>query len=208
MENSKLKEVRDKLNENQDVFAKRLGITQSYYSAVERGEKAITAKILEKLFKNVGVSSDWWYNSNGNIFSSNLSGENVGFDVGLEEKRLIHQSAIRRFEEELKDFHPELLELYQAAFKIIDFQYFLKEFNPAYLRQILFLDAKEEPFIEDEKFNYNNYSKARLESLQKIKDLGPAIQKLATAIMQFYSEFAPLDSKNVMGKHFPGLKGK
>lgn len=77
MDGEKFKLIRTKLGDNQKVMATKLGITQSYYSALERGEKPATAKLLKILFINIGVSSEWWYSSNGDIFSSKMSSPNV-----------------------------------------------------------------------------------------------------------------------------------
>jgi transcriptional regulator with XRE-family HTH domain len=66
--NERLKAVRSELGLSQLEMSKRLGIGQSYYSALERGEKSIQANLIEKLFNQLKVSTYWWYNSIGDIF--------------------------------------------------------------------------------------------------------------------------------------------
>ncbi len=57
----KLKAVRKFLNLNQVDMANKLGIKQSYYSALEGGKKAFTQTIINSLISEVGVSPEWWY---------------------------------------------------------------------------------------------------------------------------------------------------
>ena len=46
-------------NTTQYAFAQRIGVSQSYLSAMERGEKEICAEILLKISKEFGRSLDW-----------------------------------------------------------------------------------------------------------------------------------------------------
>jgi len=70
MNNSKLKEIRQALKLSQKDFSEKLGIKQSYYSALELGKKDIsTSKVLQTLFDRIGVNPEWYYNSNGVIFN-------------------------------------------------------------------------------------------------------------------------------------------
>ena len=43
----------------QYAFAQRIGVSQSYLSAMERGEKEIGAEILLKISEEFGKSLDW-----------------------------------------------------------------------------------------------------------------------------------------------------
>lgn len=76
----KIKAIREALNLKQNDFAKQLDITQSYYSAMETGKKEPSNRITKMLFEKFQVSPEWYYNGNGNIFSSvgNIDGSNKG----------------------------------------------------------------------------------------------------------------------------------
>ena len=64
----KLKVIRKKLKLTQAAMADNLGIKQSYYSEIERGEKEVSGNVLKNLFESSDVSPDWFYNDSGNIF--------------------------------------------------------------------------------------------------------------------------------------------
>jgi len=57
--NTRLKHLRDSLKMSQNDFAKKIGITQSYLSAVEGGRKEVTVKMALVLFELFKVSLDW-----------------------------------------------------------------------------------------------------------------------------------------------------
>ncbi len=65
----------------QGEFAKRLRITQSYFSAIERGHKRITVELLEILFKEVGVSPIWYYYFQGPIIINTEFSESADKEV-------------------------------------------------------------------------------------------------------------------------------
>jgi transcriptional regulator with XRE-family HTH domain len=70
----KLKLLRQELDLNQSEMADKLGLSQSYYSAVERGKKKITQKLVKK------VEETWnkykgWFEQNG---VQKMGGENGG----------------------------------------------------------------------------------------------------------------------------------
>ncbi len=62
---SKLRMLRRWMRLNQEEFAEKLKIKQSYYSAMERGEKPISSKVLNVLFDEIKVSRHWFYFSKG-----------------------------------------------------------------------------------------------------------------------------------------------
>lgn len=67
---TKLKEIRKRLKLSQVEMSGKLEITQSYYSALERGGKEMPATIIQKLIDNLDVSPNWYYSSVGDIFNS------------------------------------------------------------------------------------------------------------------------------------------
>jgi transcriptional regulator with XRE-family HTH domain len=49
----------------QRVFAQRIGVSQSYLSAIERGEKEIGAEILLRISEEFGKSLEWLLTGKG-----------------------------------------------------------------------------------------------------------------------------------------------
>lgn len=68
--NEKLKIVRQELKLTQAEMAAKFSIKQSYYSAIERGEKPISTNIIDVLFTSLNVSSQWFYHDIGDIFNN------------------------------------------------------------------------------------------------------------------------------------------
>lgn len=62
----KFKTIRKHLHLTQSEFATKLGIGQSYYSAIENGRKQPSMCVIEAML-SLGVSSEWYYNGVGNI---------------------------------------------------------------------------------------------------------------------------------------------
>lgn len=62
----KFKTIRKHLHLTQSEFATKLGIGQSYYSAIENGRKQPSMCVIEAML-SLGVSSEWYYNGIGDI---------------------------------------------------------------------------------------------------------------------------------------------
>lgn len=58
-----LRQVRVKKGFNQKSFCKKIGVSQSYLSLVERNKKTPSVEILKKISKGVGmpVAILWWF---------------------------------------------------------------------------------------------------------------------------------------------------
>ena len=67
--NTRLKKLRNSLGISQTDLANRLGVTPYYVSAVERGDKDITRKVIEKLIELFEVSADWLLAGTGTMSS-------------------------------------------------------------------------------------------------------------------------------------------
>lgn len=55
----RLKKIRNDLNLNQKEASERIGVTKSYWSALERGNRELTGNLLRKLIVEFKVSADW-----------------------------------------------------------------------------------------------------------------------------------------------------
>ena len=67
---ARLKKMRNNLGISQTELANKLGITPSYVSAMERGSKSITRKVVEKLIELYQVSADWLISGSETIGTS------------------------------------------------------------------------------------------------------------------------------------------
>lgn len=62
----RLLELRKGLELNQEQIADKLGITKSYWSALERGARKPSSKLIKELVSTFGVSIDWLISGEGN----------------------------------------------------------------------------------------------------------------------------------------------
>lgn len=84
----KIRQLRNKLDLTQNEFAIQLGISQAYYSDIERGKKPISGRILEKINKKWNIDPSYFSRVESEnisqINSKNDVGVNVGVNVGVE----------------------------------------------------------------------------------------------------------------------------
>jgi len=66
--NDRVRIIREELKIKQTEFAKKLGIPQSYLSAIEAGKKEVTAKLIGSLIEHFQVSADWIYTGKSEKF--------------------------------------------------------------------------------------------------------------------------------------------
>lgn len=112
MVSSKLKTLRKYLRLKQEEFAEKLKITQAYYSAIERGERPISAKVFDTILNEIGVTRAWFYSSEDPdnldmLFLSNhiektkeqlSSLEKQKREKGLENKKITLESVSERLD--------------------------------------------------------------------------------------------------------------
>lgn len=65
----RLKTLRKILNLNQDKFSKKLGISQTYCSDIERGTKGLSSTVFISLDK-LGINLHWFITGQGEMFNS------------------------------------------------------------------------------------------------------------------------------------------
>jgi transcriptional regulator with XRE-family HTH domain len=53
----KVREIRDKKRWTQEEVAKNVGISETYYAGIERGEQNLTFSVMEKICKVLNVRS-------------------------------------------------------------------------------------------------------------------------------------------------------
>jgi transcriptional regulator with XRE-family HTH domain len=77
--NKRFAELRNKLNLSQKEFAEGLEMRQASISDIERGRTELNNKTILKLNEKYGVSIDWLYTGNGDVFIRN-SDKNIRGD--------------------------------------------------------------------------------------------------------------------------------
>ena len=63
----RLKSLRKKLGFKQGEFAEKLGLSQTYYSEIEKGKKGFSATVLLSLYA-LNVNLDWLIGGDGEMF--------------------------------------------------------------------------------------------------------------------------------------------
>ena len=69
---NRLKSLRKKLGFKQGEFAEKLGLSQTYYSEVEKGKKGFSATVLLSLYA-LNVNLDWLIGGEGEMFRTSGS---------------------------------------------------------------------------------------------------------------------------------------
>ena len=69
---TRLKELRIKMNLNQQEFSEKLGISRAYYSRMESGSVAITDKIINLICSTYKINKDWLVNGTGECYLSEI----------------------------------------------------------------------------------------------------------------------------------------
>lgn len=65
---NKFKKIRLAMGLNQKDFAEKIGIKQSYYSSLEKGDKTPSMRVLDKVWE-LGVSYEWFREGKGEMFN-------------------------------------------------------------------------------------------------------------------------------------------
>lgn len=79
----KIKQLRVDLNLSQEEFAEKLNVSQSYFSAIERGKKQISNKMLSKVCDVFGVNRSYFFGGGDQSNASTLMGKNMGVNMGV-----------------------------------------------------------------------------------------------------------------------------
>lgn len=66
--NSRIKELRNYLNLNQEEFGSRIGIGNTAVSKIEKGQNNVSEQVLILICKEFGVNEKWLRTGAGNMF--------------------------------------------------------------------------------------------------------------------------------------------
>jgi|GEM_PF-2084758 len=83
----KLRQLRLKLDKSQDEMAVDLGVSRSYYSAIEIGKRKISKKMIDKIIEIYKIDGGYFSNEKEQNVSNNLGGNIGGVHVGVGIKR-------------------------------------------------------------------------------------------------------------------------
>jgi transcriptional regulator with XRE-family HTH domain len=91
-ENLRLKALRKHLRFSQLEFSRHLGCDQTYISAIERGQRGISAQLAKSIQTKFGVSLDWLLKGVGQMIVNETiyAGVNAGIDAGMNQTMQKH----------------------------------------------------------------------------------------------------------------------
>lgn len=97
----KIKQLRNELEFTQEEFATQLGISQAYYSDIERGKKPISGRLLDKMKKNWDIGDSYFKSDqeikNTSKYNKKNGGVNVGVNVGVNTPKMLSLAENRSF---------------------------------------------------------------------------------------------------------------
>ena len=204
----KLRLLRQHLDLNQDDFATELKISRPYYSAIERGKKKLTNKLLEIIRQKWLINEDYFDANSSKSVNEYLGSKSGGINGGDSENDATEQKAyieviknkiikdfpkmefVYKSTEDLKNSHPDLSEI----------QYEISDFAA------LILDASNiyEEYLQDALFprinakNYDEYQNLLIKHLVKFSKYQPLIKPLIKTLREFILEFKKYDTGDVI----------
>lgn len=100
----KLRALRLQLDKNQDDMAETLGLSRSYYAAVEIGKRPITQKMIEKIEKSLNVSEGYFKDKKDENEGKKVRGLSEGVSEGVHEN--INLLEVTENERQTRRFSP------------------------------------------------------------------------------------------------------
>lgn len=225
----KLKAVRKHLKLSQEKMATIIGVKQSYYSEMERGEKEPSANVLKSLFTEGGISAEWFLHDKGDMFANANSvivdgkkltnGEfeamtflydylnNNGIhSLNKKKDREIMMSKLANLEDKGIYYHVKSTDEINATYpELNELRSVIHDFviDVEILTQIV--DIYINPVLKGT-IEYTDYESYRDTRIKKIKSLTPYLQMVKNVkkpISTFISAFKKLDVENKI-EYFEG----
>lgn len=79
---NRIRELRKILGLNQDELGKKIGITNTAVSKLEKGERNITEQVVLSICREFNVNEEWLRNGNGEMFTPHDIDEDLAFAFG------------------------------------------------------------------------------------------------------------------------------
>lgn len=108
--NSRIKELRLKLNYTQEEFGNRVGVTRNPIMTIENGKNEPSEALLNHMIDIFGVEKEWLYEGKGNMFR----------DITEDQKLMkVISEAIKKEDHDIKEAIMILHNLSKEEFKIV-----------------------------------------------------------------------------------------
>lgn len=202
----KLRQLRLQLDVNQEEMADSIGLSRSYYSAIELGKRKITPKMIEKIKNRWKIDEGYFIEKKTQKNTQKMRGIIEGVNEGLNKfakldaTELVRRSNIiseklQQVIEQIKSENPELNKLNNDIALLYDFQEFISNYMDVYIEDYWSL---ERPMLEDnpEQFNYEQYKQKKVKILKKYLPLKPAMDEMSTAIVNFLKALKQIPTKH------------
>ncbi len=181
----KLRQLRLKFDVNQTDMAESLGLSQSYYAAIETGKRKITKKMVENIKNKWGVDDAYF----GNIESAEVGVNDGGVRGGLSEKEADFDKKSRlwppKYYDYLEKSNADYFAIYKDVLDILNFDDVLRDFELSKLGNVVHFGLLR-------KSNYPSFDKFKEAGLQAIKETLPyskLVHDFASEIRRFTVEF-------------------
>lgn len=189
----KLKQLRLSLSYKQEEMAEALGVSQSYYSSIERGKKQASKILLTKINNKWNIDLDYFEGKNvdlNEIIQDKIVGGNVGDNMwgyngnstSSRKEKLIYALGEKMLDSIRKD-NPELFKIREDMLYLPAFSYALEEvfenlFQPKLYSNLYFNEVLHK--------DYSNFKSQIISDLEDLKPYGRAFSDLSIAIKNFY----------------------
>jgi transcriptional regulator with XRE-family HTH domain len=207
----KLRQLRLQLELNQTEMANSLGLSQSYYSAVEAGKRKITAKMIEKVTAKWKINDGYFSNNEPVTFDKIMRGNNEGVREGVKQIerlseadltqriRFIDKEIIKKLEE-IKSSYPDLHILNKEIYNLYQFKEFIDHYADEFFGKYW---ENELPDITEnyKDFDFEKWKLKKIKTLIGLSHFKPAFDKMHLAILEFYESIAPYDKENVISEY-------
>lgn len=162
----KLKSLRQTLDINQEDFAKAIGLSQPYYSAVESGKKPISKKMIDKIYQNWKGVAGYFEDGYNSELDTALKGVELGGIIGGDKNSPMFN---RSYEENEIAFYLNHTEQRLDGILAVAFDEF-KDIFTALNKLIIFSEQMGAPEFIKEKYQSYDFKKYNEEMEEEIEE--------------------------------------
>lgn len=226
--NLKFKQLRKALSLSQTELAEKIGVSQGTITDIERGRIGVSKRVIKKIINGFGIKEEQLQgindNSNNELTKNNtenLQVKNAGRDAGMQKSSnsfpedyfnennfYLKHNFEKKLILDIIANYPEINALDNDLHTLKTFEYMIKNFNHHYFDKFERQYHSAEKYYVNGKFNYEKYREDYFQKLKELDIIKPALSNIAMAIMQFYKEFEPFDTENIIKEWFAIPKKK